>query len=333
MADKRTDPHRPSALDPAEYEWVRSYPPSGADPTKDWLFTCAHCGHHPCLWGEVYKHKPSGDEIVIGNICAQNTLDYPSIAKLSAARNKKAFTNSRARSTNRAALEVQAPEIVAWLDRILSGEDPEDFDFVLSLAGKYYQGKPFTQKMIDTLERCRLAHQHWQEEFEKRRKYEEEHPPPAFPEGRKVVRGYIVSVKSKHTDYGWQTKMLVRLMDGNKVWGTLPASIMEKVTLPKGWNFQHVNDDIPSSDLAEKLKGNMIQFSATFQRSSNDEHFGFFSRPSKADFYTPTVGKITHRRRRSSLAEPPVLSNLQTSTSQTVEIRAESEEASSPADL
>ena len=58
--------------------------------------------------------------------------------------------------------------------------------------------------------------------------------------------------------YGMTQKMGVKLADGNKVYGTVPN------------NISHVE------------RGNKVKFVAKVERSEKDEHFGFFSRPAKA---------------------------------------------------
>jgi hypothetical protein len=52
--------------------------------------------------------------------------------------------------------------------------------------------------------------------------------------------------------------MLVRDDRGFKVWGTVPSSL-------------------PNTD-----RGDKVTFTASVERSNNDETFGFFKRPSKA---------------------------------------------------
>lgn len=90
-----------------------------------------------------------------------------------------------------------------------------------------------------------------------------------LPTGRQRLVGEIVSVKTKNTPYGEQLKMIVRLADGNKVWGTVPG----------------VLEDEAYADQFE-LKGSQVSFTATVERAQDDEHFGFFKRPSGARILT-----------------------------------------------
>lgn len=70
-----------------------------------------------------------------------------------------------------------------------------------------------------------------------------------------------VTTKVQLGDYGSTVKMLVRLDDNNKVWGTVPLAL-----------------DCPDGG----YRGHRVEFTGTIERSRDDEHFGFFSRPTKA---------------------------------------------------
>lgn len=78
--------------------------------------------------------------------------------------------------------------------------------------------------------------------------------PPAgpVPEGRVEVEGEVLTLKTN--DWG-QYKMLVRLDNGAKLWGTCPAAIDPK-------------------------RGDKVAFTATCK--AKERSFGFFSRPTKA---------------------------------------------------
>jgi hypothetical protein len=84
---------------------------------------------------------------------------------------------------------------------------------------------------------------------------------PPVVEGRYIIEGEVVSLKTE-SGYTWNspdvTKVLVKLADGTKVYGTLPAAI----------------------DDAEK--GDIVSFTATVTRSTKDHTFGIFKRPMQA---------------------------------------------------
>lgn len=77
-------------------------------------------------------------------------------------------------------------------------------------------------------------------------------------EGEYEITGEIVSTRWQDGgQYGPSLKMLVKLDNGNKVWGTKPSRL-------------------------DADKGDRIAFTAEVKRSDDDEHFGFFSRPKGA---------------------------------------------------
>lgn len=73
-------------------------------------------------------------------------------------------------------------------------------------------------------------------------------------EGRYAIEGEVVSGRYQDSQFGSTYKILVKLDNDNKVWGTCPRALDGKV-------------------------GDRVVFTATVERSGDDEHFGFFSRP------------------------------------------------------
>lgn len=89
----------------------------------------------------------------------------------------------------------------------------------------------------------------------------------ALAEGRYEIEGEVLSVKSGENDYGFWTKMLVKMDDGNKVYGSVPNDLH---AIECGGGTRCVN------------RGERVRFAAKVERSKDDEHFGFYSRPTKA---------------------------------------------------
>lgn len=91
-------------------------------------------------------------------------------------------------------------------------------------------------------------------------------------EGTYELVGEIVSHKwSEDRGYGSQHKMLVRLDNGNKVFGTIPESLEQA----------HQTETDQGTAYTDP-KGSRVSFTATVERSRDDDHFGFFKRPRKA---------------------------------------------------
>jgi hypothetical protein len=86
----------------------------------------------------------------------------------------------------------------------------------------------------------------------------EEDTRPDLEEGRYKLSGVVKSTKVAFTDWGSSLKMLLELDNGNRVYGTVPSSI----------------DEVDPGD--------RISLTGTVKRSDDDNHFGFYSRPSKA---------------------------------------------------
>jgi|TARA_R110001583_G_scaffold19829_8_gene77049 hypothetical protein len=76
-------------------------------------------------------------------------------------------------------------------------------------------------------------------------------------EGRQVINGTVLAMKSQESDWGSVLKMLVQDDRGFRVWGSVPSSL-----------------DCSRED--------QITFTATIQQSDDDAKFGFFKRPTKA---------------------------------------------------
>ncbi len=79
-----------------------------------------------------------------------------------------------------------------------------------------------------------------------------------LPEGTYEITGEILTTRFQESQYGGSLKMLVKLDSGNKVWGSVPKA------------------------LGDPERGTRIAFTATVERSPDDEHFGFFKRPKDA---------------------------------------------------
>lgn len=93
------------------------------------------------------------------------------------------------------------------------------------------------------------------------------------PEGRAVLTGVIISTDQRENAFGWTWKMLFKSDDGFKLWGTIPTALFD-------WDgetdFPHIRaDDMP---------GKRVTFTATVTPSADDEKFGFFKRPTKAEW-------------------------------------------------
>ena len=98
------------------------------------------------------------------------------------------------------------------------------------------------------------------------------------PSGKVQVEGKVLSFRVVENEYGSTLKMRVVTDGGWTVWGTVPASIADK------WEEVEEDDGYIFDRLVEGVKaGDRVRFCATVSPSDDDELFGFFKRPTKAE--------------------------------------------------
>ena len=85
------------------------------------------------------------------------------------------------------------------------------------------------------------------------------------PTGKLTVEGTVKSFKTVQGFHGFVLKMIVESNEGFRVFGTVPG------------NFEGLE------------VGDKVRFVANIEPSKDDEYFGFYSRPSKAEYILPTL--------------------------------------------
>jgi hypothetical protein len=281
---KRTDIHRPSISDPAEYTFIGegdSHPDEGFTSWQDgWRGgealdasidgnyqqrgRCDHCGAGPLRYWAAFAHT-NGEVITVGDKCASDLgLD-----------NRSDLDRIRAREAayNRAQAERTAAHLVRW-----RAEDPENERAYADLlaredeaGGSGGRGNDFVDSLLaysrkhgGLSEKQRDAVLRGIAKREERKAEEANDPAPApVVEGRITVTGKLVARKAVDSDYGTQEKILVLDDRGFKLWGTEPRALYSAPT------------------------GGRITFTAQVERSRDDETFGFYRRPTKASDITP----------------------------------------------
>lgn len=280
---KRTDVHRPSAINPVEYEYV------ACEYTKieglgDCYFlqeerrriqehmartggtyshhqhggNCMVCGSVNAIYTILFYHKPTNSYIRMGSDCA---------AKCEMAGYDGQFDAFKTACRN--ALELKAGKRKAeavLAERGLSGawviytsetivQKFEELT-IRDIVGKLVQygsisenqGR-FVRNLLD-----KIPHR---EEIERQREADKLAALPV-PTGRMIIEGTVIKVGIYETIYGNFKKMTVKTKDGWICFGTVPSS--------------HDCD-----------RGNIIKFVATVEPSRNDVKFGFFKRPTKLE--------------------------------------------------
>lgn len=229
--------------------------------------TCDHCGAR-FDWGSVYQHT-SGAHIVVGNVCADKTMEVPSRLELDVRRMKSRIAAAREAARNAAkARELAVADGYQWLY-----ECTHDNATLTDIARKGLAWGGLTAAQVALVKRL---HDGTPAEWEIKRaardavRAAEEaaaEPVPVTQE-RIAVEGEIISTKSQDGYMPGQTvmKILVKTTRGFKLWGTLPSAISHVGAMAGDY----------------ELRGKRVAFSAKVERSKDDSKFGFFSRPTKA---------------------------------------------------
>lgn len=287
----RTDSHRWSVADPAECVeagYFDAHPEEGGGRYYEDVYTehgavigddfegnmtkrgrCDHCGAGPLRYIEAFLHIPSGKTIHVGERCASR-LGLPSRSALDhRAMLEQAHRERKVHQWVEGG-EGRA-ELKAWLESVVYCE-PEEFrakfpacvgrtsSFLFDLLHKLNRYGDLSEKQTAAIEKIRQRNIDWLDESA-----EKDAGAEPFREGRRLVEGTVVSTKLQTSDYGDTWKMLVDEGDGNRLWGTIPSSLQ---CLGEGWEVVK--------------KGQRVRFTATVQRKADEQHFGFYKRPTGA---------------------------------------------------
>ena len=300
--NQRIDIHRPGApgFNPGEYEHVRSFYQGNSDEARgvyqyeaqrerEWLAahgrdeglpefegnhyekgTCDHCGAR-FDYGETVAHMPTMTYIHVGHICASETFELDNRADL--LRRDAARAIARA---NELAKQREAAEKFAATDRgsiVVAHLRKNDWNkFYADLLAKLERFGALTDGQMAAVERNIDKDNQRATEREARVVREAAMDKNPCPTGRGTITGEVISRKWKDTPFGDQLKMLVLDDRGFKVWGSVPGRLS--------------GDD-------GVQRGDRITFVAEVTQSDDDELFGFFKRPTKAEI----LGDVPEGRR------------------------------------
>jgi hypothetical protein len=275
----RTDIHRPSVINPDDYQFVsfhnhhddyvvnlieqeqfRAHMAKTGGKFSDHNHggSCHVCGAHAMTVAR-FHHVPSNTYVQTGEDCAEklhegDALNFRSFR----VKAKKGIDAAAGKRKAKIFLE-NANLTAAWdiyeggLDFDPKWEEQTICDIVCKLVqygGISDKQKSFIGNLLGRIvERAQIAD---------KRAAEAAAALPIPVEGRIVVTGTVLTLKGQETTFGYTIKMLVQHAEGWKVWGTVPQA------------------------LAEVEKGQQVVFTATVTISDHDPKFGFFKRPAKA---------------------------------------------------
>ena len=239
-------------------ELQRNFPFQTFGPGK-----CSVCGSW-FVYGEVWRHDPTGVHVHIGHICAE---------KYGLLRDRSDLEAWREQQKRERATEIIKRERKEKLDRFMAAnpglDEALDIDHPISqdLKSKLKTYGDLSEKQV------KLAFKLFDEV--RNPKPEEKHV--AAPLGRVTVRGLIVGTKVQDSPWGSVRKMLVKVETPEGVWlcwSTMPDSVTA-------------------------YKGDGIQFTATLEKSQ-DAHFAYAKRPTKATVFcygcSATDGECTCKK-------------------------------------
>lgn len=297
----RQDVHRPSAINPADYDFVaydyigpQNYSglslvtserakwrdhmkkTGGKFSTHDHGGTCMVCGAR-AFYVARFWHRPTNEYLTIGHECADKMhLGDPKAFKKFQKNAHTAFQAQAGKAKAEAYLKEQGLDRAWGIYENGYTTDEKGRPVYEENTIRDIVSKLITYGSISTAQKNFLASLlgriDRREEAKVKREEEQAnaHPVPLYlTENRHVITGKIVSVKLTSSLYGEVWKILVVHKYGWKLWGPVPHGILNDSTVP-------VNE----------LKGKYVTFKSRVTVSKDDPKFGFFSRPSAAKLIT-----------------------------------------------
>lgn len=299
---KRTDPHRPGAIIPAEYTYVMSYalasseggwpmPSMGITCRLDRRITrkredgteevingehdadgeccvvglrevakakfaatggtgkCSVCG--ACyIYGDVWRHDPSGEHIHIGHDCARK---YSMLVDRSA--HELALGRLRAATATQLIRERNAEERAAFLAQHpgLAEDFAMDHHIIRDIKARFEEYRTLSDKQVALVRKIAT-------ELRTPRVTEEHVPAPT---GRVTFKGKVVAARSVESAYGTALKITVKV-------STPKGSWLAWMTAPRA-----VLDDAGDHG---GIRGCDVEITATLT-AGRDPHFAFGKRP------------------------------------------------------
>lgn len=276
----RTDCHRPSVINPADYRYVaqeycrmdsfeecnyltRQREIIAADMARtggtysshEHGGNCACCGSVNAVYTVLFHHAPSNTYVRFGETCAikmqmGNEQAFRSIKAAVKDAREAAAGKRKARETL-----ASAGMTKAWDLSQVRYEGPDQWaHFTLcDIIGKLVRWGSIPEKQMAFLgklvERIENA-----EDIEAKRAAEKAAAADA-PSGRRGFMVEVLTVKEQESDFGTQLKMLVKHATGWTAWGTCPR------------------------DCYSVERGQQIELTATFQPARDDAKHAFFKRP------------------------------------------------------
>ena len=214
---------------------------------------CSVCGTR-FVYGDVWKHIPSGEYIHVGHQCASK---YGLLADRSAW--DMQFNHLKAETARQIQRKINDERREAFLEEhpTVKADLELEHPIINDMKKNFISWCGLTEKQLVLLKKIA---------DEMRDPNKETEIMVSAPEGKQTFTGEVVSVKLKSGYYGDTWKITVKVKEDAGVWiawGTCPKALI------KAYQGQ-----------AEALKGDTVEIKANLTRSDDKEHFAFFNRPS-----------------------------------------------------
>ena len=279
----RTDIHRPSVIQPQDYEFVGVW----YDPNEEFEIgsaymlrferenimahmektkgrwarhehggTCHVCGAN-AVYLAVFYHQGSNEYIRVGEDCTEK-MDMGEPERFATVRRAAKNARDAIAGKKKALLILQDLGLeAAWKYYETTEYLPEYEEATCqSLVANLVRYGSFSDKQEEFLKT--LLHRIENREAIKAQRAAEKAQAQDCPTGRMAVKGTVLSLKEVEGHYGITLKMFVKTVEGYTLWGSVP----------KG--------------LQDIKRGEEVAFTATVQPSDSDKKHGYFSRPVRA---------------------------------------------------
>lgn len=296
MKTKRTDPHLPGTIIPADYTFELSFWYGTAEVPegygledlaclveqyprfRDVDHRCDVCGAH-FAYGGAFVYRPTGQTILVGRDCAHKYAMLIDFSRFDAVKEHGKQMTARALTRRRNQQRREA-----------------FFDANPGLREALACGHRITNDLSDKLTQyhslstaqMNLAFKLHSETYCPARPSETNIPAPT---GRGTVRGTVVSVKEHRTDFGDTWKMTVKVVTDAGTWlcwSTVPSAIL-------------VANRAAGRDVYG-LKGCEVEFTATLQ-PGREKHFAFAKRPTGGEIITTAPPAVANAGALAELAK------------------------------
>lgn len=242
--------------------------PEDCQLTRDDLGRCAHCGTNH-FYGVVFKDRRDASYVTIGNVCADKFFHHKSRKDYLVAK----ATREAQEAASKAEGLRKAEEFLTGRDDLRAALETEHY-IIRDIHAKLFRWGSISDNQIALV--FKIA----KEEAERVPEPEPVNIPDEVLTGRVKLTGLVLGIKCVESEWGCQTKVLVRDDRGFKVWGTYPTT---------GDSYD---------------KGARISFVARVERSKDDPAFGFFSRPTKGELLAPAPEADPAEKKWEKLVNP-----------------------------